>query len=464
MLRSGVAFVAAFLFLVSLTGPIGVSADQTHKPDNPKAVDLSRLFRDRLASRPKASAAKSTRPRVDASNPAAPNVRALQFSGRAATPSVNRSDAAKSRPWISDRTPHVTLAETATARRGVPFEGRNGTGLGDIFEDEPNDSAAEVLDDLPVNVVGEISVNDDVDYFAITATQGESVRIEVVADRVFGSLLDSYLVVLDEDGETILAENDDFFQNSRDSFIRFVAPNSGERLYFIGVTDLTGLGSSSFDYVLNVTLARAPDAVEVEPNDTTPLADVLSTPSLVFGTANTADDLDVYIFSGVAGQTVILDVDAELFLSDMDSVVEIYDDRGGFLFGNDDTDGIDSRFNLLLPYTGDYYIAVYNRFAIGGPTYYYALNLSTQSGALAPRITGFKLVNGTFLKKVLGNGFDPTSDGAFAEINGDAVSSDNAPRKPTTVVRLRPAQQIFTNDIVTVVNPDGRRSNPGVVR
>ena len=66
----------------------------------------------------------------------------------------------------------------------------------------------------------------------------------------------------------------------------------------------------------------------------------------MFGFADDEVDDDVYIFNGTGGRTLVVDVDAELFLSEMDPVVELYDDNGGFLFGVDDTDGLDPRFNI----------------------------------------------------------------------------------------------------------------------
>ena len=66
-------------------------------------------------------------------------------------------------------------------------------------------------------------------------------------------------------------------------------------------------------------------------------------------------------------------------------------------------------------------------------------------------------------KRVLGIGFTPNNGGTDAEINSGLVPSRPGPKKPTTVVKLTPAVEVFRNDVVTVVNPDGRRSNPGII-
>jgi hypothetical protein len=36
---------------------------------------------------------------------------------------------------------------------------------------------------------------------------------------------------------------------------------------------------------------------------------------VAFGFSDSSDDLDVYVFDGIGGQALIVDVDAEIFLS-----------------------------------------------------------------------------------------------------------------------------------------------------
>lgn len=458
--RTGVvAALAAILLMAGPVWPAG-AGQKTPRADGPA---LSTKFRDRLAAHEKTkSAAKSGPARLNAPAPAPARERALQFNARSAAGTLKRSaETGKGASWLDVKAHRASLP--AAKQQGAPFEGRHGTGLGDIYEDEPNDSTAQIVDDLPVNIVGYANDDDDIDYFAITATGGESIRIEVVADRIFNTFLDSYVVVLADDGETVLDSNDDAFDGSSDSFIRFDAPYSGTRVYFVGVTDFGGLGGANYGYVLNVAVADSPDFNEVEPNDTTPFADFFHVPSVAFGFSDNSDDLDVYVFDGFANEALIVDVDAEVFLSDMDPVVELYDENGGFLFGVDDADGLDPRFNIVLPYTGTYYMAVYNRDPRGGNFYYYSMNLSTQSSALAPRVRAYRIIDGRFLKRVNGDGFVTTGGGSKAEINSELFPSRPAPRKPSTVVKLKPSQLVGRGDVITIVNPDGRRSNPGVI-
>jgi hypothetical protein len=316
-----------------------------------------------------------------------------------------------------------------------------------------------VLDDLPVNVVGVIEDDNDVDFYAITASGGEQIRIEVIADRIFNTDLDSFLAVLDEDGDE-LESDDDSFDGSNDSFIQFVPPDAGQNVYFIVVAAADGQGGDHFGYVLNVTVANPPDIGEQESNDTTTTADLLHVPTVAFGSSDFADDLDVYTFQATREQTLIVDVDADILLSLMDPVVELFDSNGNFLFGADDTDGLDPRFNIVLPYSGTYYLAVSNRDFAGGNGFYYSMNVSLQSAALAPHVERFKIVDGE-LRRIFGDRFTRVGIGSHAEINGESVRSSAVPKRPTTRVKVNPPQPVRRGDVVTVVNPDGRRSNPG---
>jgi hypothetical protein len=450
-------FVSVLLF-----GAFGIPGSAASTSDGLKlrresAPTGSAALRQRLKKRDKvATTEKTSAARLAQTLPVAVGTRVEQFKGRVNRESENRELAPNKRgARTRENSPRMPAAKEA-ARGGTV---RGGTGTGDIFEDEPNDVDAQVIHDVPVNIVGAIDEPGDIDYFAVPVTSGESVRVEIVADRIFGSALDSFVTVLRDDTETEIASNDDGFSNSGDSFLRLTAPYSG--YVFIGVTDTLSFGGSDYDYILNVVVASTPDLSEVEPNDAFNQADVVNIPGVIFGFADFTDDLDTYVFDGIEGETLVVDIDAEVFLSDMDAVVQLDDDREGFLFINDDTDGLDPRFNIVLPYTGTYYLTVTDRLGETGDNFYYTLNLSTQSGALAPRVNGAKITSDGFLKRVLGSGFD--RNGARAELNSERIASGPGPRKPTTVVRVRPAVEVFTNDILTVVNPDQRRSNPGIV-
>ena len=259
----------------------------------------------------------------------------------------------------------------------------------------------------------------------------------------------------------MLETNDDGFFDSYDSYLDFRAPYTG--IYFIGVTDRDGSGDFDHGYVLNISPSRE-DYNEDESNDRPDRSDEMGIPSTMFAKANDDEDLDVFEFRGSAGEAIVVDIDADLLLSEMDAVVELYDSQAKLLFFSDDFDGRDPRFNIVLPYTGTYYLIVYDLNVFGsGDDHYYALNLSSQSAALAPKAISYKTTGGR-LRVVKGSGFDPSSGGSTAEIDGVEMPSFNVAAAPTTKVRLNPTGLLSGSDSITVVNPDGRRSNPIVLR
>jgi len=463
--RALAATTAALILSVSLVSS-GASAGAAQKTAAANAPELHSRLRGTDGKFHKASATSDKRSvaRVAPVNPEADKLRAQSFANRASVQSTSTKASSKGSARRDPREHPPTRIQAADKVAGdATDDGRGGTGLGDIFEDEPNDATAQTLDDLPVNVVGAIEREDDIDYYRITARQGDEIRIEIVADRIFGTLLDSYVVVFAETGDDPIVTDDDYYDGSGDSFIQFTAPDPGNRFYYIGVTDFGSFGGENYDYVINITMADSPDTLEQEPNDTTGFADVIPVPHLAFGLSDVNADTDVIRFNGLSGDTLVVDVDAELFLSDMDPVVELFDDGGGYLFGVDDTDGLDPRFNLVLPYSGAFYLAIYDANDRGGDTYYYSINVSIQDGTESPVITGFKIQSGNLLKRVLGSKIVSSGGGTRAEINSVQVPSKPAPRNPTKAVKLTPFVPIGRGDVVTLVNPDGRRSNPGVI-
>ena len=121
---------------------------------------------------------------------------------------------------------------------------------------------------------------------------------------------------------------------------------------------------------------------------------------------------------------------------------------------NDQSDGDDPRFNIVLPYTGRYVIGVgsFDSNSDG----FYRLNVSLVSSSGAPVVTGATILSKKFLE-VTGTGF---TNGANVEVNGRS--------RKTTVIgsgTLRAKVKARAGDVVTVIiPPDQRRSNPLIVQ
>ncbi len=321
-----------------------------------------------------------------------------------------------------------------------------GTGGGDINEIEPNDQIAQGVS-LPVNIFGEISFNGDVDFFAFDALAGQQITIEPFAARLAGSLLVPDIALFDTSGQLLARAVGD---ELNDPLIRYVS--STNQVLVVGVADIEDLGGRAFDYLLNIT--RGLDVDEVESNDTRAQS-LPDLPVTVFGEIESEEDVDFFSFIAAAGQTLIMDIDSEVFGSHLDPEINLIDPETGVeYFYNDQYDGDDSRFNIVLPYTGRYVIGVgaYRSRSNG----FYRLNASLVSGEDAPVITGLERLS---FKKLLvtGTGF---TNGAVVEINGVVRKT-----KRINSGTLRAKIKMKVGDVVTVINPpDERRSNPLIVQ
>jgi hypothetical protein len=321
-----------------------------------------------------------------------------------------------------------------------------GTGGGDLLELEPNDRIAQGVS-LPVNVFGEISVDQDVDFFAFEGLAGQQVTIEAFAARLRGSELIADIVLFDATGNLI---DSDFGDEDNDPIIRYTP--SRDQVLIVGIADADDSGGLTYDYMLNIT--RGVDVEELEPNDTRSQG-IEDLPVTVFGEVEGRNDVDFYSFIGSAGQTLIVDVDAEVLGSRLDPEINLIDPEFGTeYFYNDQYDGDDSRYNIVLPYTGRYIIGIgaFDSNSSG----FYRLNISTVSGTGAPIITQTTRVSKKLLE-VSGAGFGA---GSVIEVNGI--------ERRTTYINsgtIRAKVKARVGDVVTVSNPpDDRRSNPLIVQ
>ncbi|HEX8184987.1 MAG TPA: PPC domain-containing protein [Blastocatellia bacterium] len=320
------------------------------------------------------------------------------------------------------------------------------TGGGDINELEPNDRVAQGVS-LPTNIFGEISIDGDVDYFAFAALAGQRVTVEPFAARLRRSDLVADIALFDASGNLLMTSTGN---ENEDPLIRYVPPS--DQVLIVGIADADDFGGPASDYLLNIT--RGDDVDEIEPNDRVAQS-LPGVPVTVFGDIDGRNDVDFYSFIGAAGQTLIVDIDAEVLGSRLDPEVNVQDPQTGTeYFYNDQYDGDDSRFNIVLPYTGRYVIGVgaFNNDSSG----FYRLNASIVASSGAPVATNVVRLSKKLIE-VTGAGF---ASGARVEVNGNT-------RKTTFINSgtLRAKVKSRVGDVVTVSNPpDDRRSNPLLVQ
>ena len=128
-----------------------------------------------------------------------------------------------------------------------------------------------------------------------------------------------------------------------------------------------------------------PEGLEQEPNDAQPSARAISLPLIINGRIDKPGDVDVFQFTGSAGQEIVADVSARKLNSPLDSVLKLTDATGKKIALNDDcedkgcgltTHHADSRIAVTLPASGTYYLCLADAQNKGGLEYAYRLRVS----------------------------------------------------------------------------------------
>jgi len=141
-----------------------------------------------------------------------------------------------------------------------------------IGEVEPNDGVPSATPAaLGDTVVGAINPTGDIDYFAFDLPAGTDVLLDVDASQ-FGSSLDPILVLIDRDGNTQLAYNDD--DDGLDSRLHYIVPATGR--YFAAIVDYSSGGGANYFYSLRIGVYVPPTPGPGDP--TTPFAQGMSYP------------------------------------------------------------------------------------------------------------------------------------------------------------------------------------------
>jgi len=123
------------------------------------------------------------------------------------------------------------------------------------------------------------------------------------------------------------------------------------------------------------------NAFEAEPNeDQAKATQVPASPIALNGIIEKPGDIDYFKLPLKKGMTVEVQAFAQSIGSPLDSVVNVYNAKGGSLSGNDDGGGrrrLDSKFKVSIPADGDYYVRVTDHLERGGPNFVYRIELIT---------------------------------------------------------------------------------------
>lgn len=122
-----------------------------------------------------------------------------------------------------------------------------------------------------------------------------------------------------------------------------------------------------------------------EPNDTAMQAVPLSYGQTMTAQICPGGDIDFYSFTGVAGDKVVADIDAQSEGSELDAVIYLLDSDGSSVLAKHDDEEPYSRYDphlgYELPRSGQYYLKVqaWDNPGEGGPESFYRLKLTTDS-------------------------------------------------------------------------------------
>ncbi len=299
---------------------------------------------------------------------------------------------------------------------------------------------AQALGETPmVTVNGVLDKGGEVDSFAVTLAAGQTLVAVLAAKQTLGSPMDGLLQVVDANGFVLEQNDDQRGFDPRVVFTAPKAGTYFVRTFaFPANPDTTIQYSGAGNYVYRLTLAAGPfldrvlpsalttgqpakvraagwnlpaDAgeielpalaagvqavyrdgwestakalvtpwpvvMEVEPNPAaTPQA--IGVPGVLCGVIGEPKDVDAWKFAAQANQRVSIRLSALALGSALDALVRVFDAAGQKLSEVDDAvqDEADVVLEFTAPKEGEYVVAVTDRFAHGGPGYWYALSLA----------------------------------------------------------------------------------------
>lgn len=308
--------------------------------------------------------------------------------------------------------------------------------LKETSEVEPNtDFAKPQPIELESCVNGVIDV-EDVDYFLVTAKQGQRITAEVEGIRLGNTFFDPYVAILDMQ-RFELSASDDAALVWQDGVASIVAPADGT--YVVQVRECAFGGNGACNYRLHVgtfprpravipaggkpgetlevrwlgdvlgpltqrlTLPETPRAnflalaqdtagvaasgnafrisplgnqLEAEPNNAAAEANAFVPPLALAGVIGAPGDTDLYRFEAKKGQVLDIRVLARAIRSPLDSVLYILNSTGAVIVGNDDSGGPDSYLRFTAPEDGQYLVSVFDQLQQGGEAYAYRVEVT----------------------------------------------------------------------------------------
>ncbi len=315
-----------------------------------------------------------------------------------------------------------------------------------VDEKEPNSEFATPQQISTNVTVEGMTAREDVDYFAVTLKEGEPLTVELEGVRIkkgrANPFYDPYVAILNAE-RFELATSDDAPLLQQDSVCSIKAPQDGT--YIVVVRD-SSFGGNNDRYRLHVGTYPRPIAVvpaggppgelvdmtfidlngdawiekiqmpsepseayplvvaneagtspspnfirvqpmenviEQEPNNSFKESTPGPLPGAFCGVIGEPGDTDYFSFDAKKGQTAHIKLFGRKILrTALDSVINVYNEKGSRVGGNDDSGGPDSFLEYKIPADGKYHVAINDHLRGGGPGYAYRLEVTISASEL----------------------------------------------------------------------------------
>jgi hypothetical protein len=337
--------------------------------------------------------------------------------------------------------PHALRLQSATGTSNlVTF---SVGALAEVNEVEPNNDFAKPQKINLNTTVNGVVLNEDVDYYAVEARQGQRLSVEVEGLRLGESFFDPSVAIMDTN-RFVLASADDTPLLRQDCACSVIVPRDGayviqvresafggsDRCHYrlhVGTfprplaifpaggkygqtVDVTYIGAAGGPIVQKLTLPSGPqpgfaawvrdgqgiapspnpfrlspldNVLEKEPNNDAQHATPFTAPAALNGIVDRPGDIDCWVFPAKKGQTFDVRVFARQLRTPLDSTLSISRIKGQFIAYNDDSNGPDSYIRFTAPDDDQYVISITDQMGRGGPEYVYRVEVTP----VEPRLT-----------------------------------------------------------------------------
>ena len=375
-----------------------------------------------------------------------------------------------------------------------------------LEEIEPNNEVGKAQP-VPLNVTISGTIGpEDVDYFRIEAKRGQRISAEIEAMRLGRGAFDPYLAIHDSNGE-VLSFADDTALLMQDCFLSILAPKDGSYIIQVRETSYGGrpefayrlhvgtfprptgvypaggkageslsidfLGDPTGNFTQELKLPSVPsdkfgayaeqgglsspspnwirvspfpNVLKAAPNqdkEHATSADML--PPLAFnGIIAQKGEADWFRFKAKKGQPLDLNVYARRLRSPLDSVLELFDEKGKSIASNDDTGGPDSYLKFTPSEDGEYLLRIKDQLGSGGSDYTYRIEITPVQPSLMltiPQVARNDSQTRQYIVIPKGNRFATMISAKRVNFSGDlAFSADDLPAGVTLHADTMPAK------------------------